>query len=180
MTAADFLQFRDRLKPASGFQSAQFRAVEFLAGLKDERYLRFFKDQPEELAALERRYHEPDARTTFYNMLRAMGYDIPEEVSVKALESDPAAEEQLLNALCQIYQDPIDNMHLYLLSESLLDLDQYLSLWRFHHVHVVERIIGYKQGTGGSSGASYLWTTTRKRCFPYLWKIRTQLEKMPG
>lgn len=177
MTAADFLQFRDRLKPASGFQSAQFREIEFLAGLKDRRYLRYFKAHPEELVALERRYEEPDVRTTFYNMLREIGYDIPDDVSVMRLEGDPAAEERLLNALCQIYADPIDHMQLYLLAESLLDLDQNLSLWRFHHVHVVERIIGYKQGTGGSSGAAYLWSTTGKRCFPYLWKIRTQLEK---
>lgn len=177
MTAADFLQFRDRLKPASGFQSAQFREIEFLAGLKDKRYLRYFKDHPEQLVALERRYQEPDVRTTFYNMLRDMGYDIPDDVSVKGLEGNPAAEERLLNALCEIYTDPIDHMQLYLLAESLIDLDQNLSLWRFHHVHVVERIIGYKQGTGGSSGAAYLWSTTSKRCFPYLWKIRTQLEK---
>jgi tryptophan 2,3-dioxygenase len=177
MTAADFLQFRDRLKPASGFQSAQFREIEFVAGLKDERYLRFFKEQPDQLMALQRRYHEPDLRTAFYEMLREMEYDIPEDISVKALESDQAAEEQILNTLCQIYQDPIENMRLYLLSESLVDLDQYLSLWRFHHVHVVERIIGNKQGTGGSSGANYLWSTTPKRCFPYLWKVRTQLEK---
>ncbi len=177
MTAADFLQFRDRLKPASGFQSAQFREIEFLAGLKDKRYLRYFKDHPEQLVALERRYQEPDVRTTFYGMLREMGYDIPADVSVKELEGDPAAEERLLNALCQIYADPIDQMQLYLLAESLIDLDQNLSLWRTHHVYVVERIIGYKQGTGGSSGVAYLQSTTGKRCFPYLWKIRTQLEK---
>lgn len=177
MTAADFLQFRDRLKPASGFQSAQFREIEFLAGLKDKRYLRYFKDHPEQLVALERRYQEPDVRTTVYGMLREMGYDIPADVSVKGLEGDPAAEERLLNALCQIYADPIDQMQLYLLAESLIDLDQNLSLWRTHHVYVVERIIGYKQGTGGSSGVAYLQSTTGKRCFPYLWKIRTQLEK---
>jgi tryptophan 2,3-dioxygenase len=177
MTAADFLQFRDRLNPASGFQSVQFREVEFIAGLKDRRYIRMFDDRPDLRQALERRYQEPDLRATFYGMLRDMGYAIPPDVSLATLEQDPAAQEQLLGALAQIYQNPIEQMRLYLLCESLVDLDQHLSLWRFHHVRVVERIIGHKPGTGGSSGVSYLQSTVDKRCFPYLWQVRTRLEK---
>ncbi|HEX6386199.1 MAG TPA: tryptophan 2,3-dioxygenase family protein [Anaerolineae bacterium] len=177
MTAADFLCFRDRLKPASGFQSLQFREIEFLAGLKDRRYLQTFADRPEMHALLERRYQEPDLRTAFYEMLRGMGFDVPAEVSLADLEKDENARTQLLAALKQIYQKPIEEMQLYLLSEALVDFDQYLSLWRVHHVHVVERIIGNKPGTGGSSGAGYLRTTLDKRCFPYLWQVRTHLEK---
>lgn len=179
MTAADFLQFRDRLHPASGFQSVQFREIEFVAGLKDRRYIRHFANRPEQKAVLERRYQEPDLRLTYYEMLRRMGLDIPADISLPALEEDEGAQTQLLDALKEIYQNPIEGMPLYLLSESLVDFDRNLSLWRFHHVHVVERIIGNKPGTGGSSGASYLWSTTDKRCFPYLWQVRTQLEKAP-
>lgn len=177
MTAADFLCFRDRLQPASGFQSLQFREVEFVAGLKDRRYLRSFADQPEMLAALERRFAEPDLRATYYEMLRGLGFEIPADVSLAVLAKDEGAQTQLLAALKQIYQNPIEEMRLYLFSEALVDFDQSLSLWRVHHVNVVERIIGSKPGTGGSSGAGYLRTTLDKRCFPYLWQVRTHLEK---
>jgi tryptophan 2,3-dioxygenase len=180
MTAADFLQFRDRLNPASGFQSVQFRELEFIVGLKDRRYIRMFNDRPDLRQALERRYEEPDLRTTFYGMLRDMGFAVPADISLEILEQDPAAQAQLLDVLAQIYQNPIEQMRLYLLCESLVDLDQQLSLWRFHHVHVVERIIGRKPGTGGSSGVSYLQSTVDKRCFPYLWQVRTQLTKVEG
>ena len=176
MTAADFLCFRDRLKPASGFQSLQFREIEFVAGLKDPRYLQTFAGRPES-ATLEQRYREPDLRTTYYEMLRRLGFEVPADVSLAALEKDETAQTQLLAALKQIYQNPIEEMRLYLLSEALVDFDQSLSLWRVHHVNVVERIIGSKPGTGGSSGAGYLRTTLDKRCFPYLWQVRTHLEK---
>ena len=177
MTAADFLQFRDRLKPASGFQSLQFREIEFLAGLKDHRYVRNFSDRPQEAAVLEQRLQETDLRSAYYQMLRELGLDIPEDASREALDGDEEARSQLLTALKEIYQKPIAEMPLYVLSESLVDFDQQLSLWRHHHVQVVERIIGHKKGTGGSSGVSYLQTTTDKRCFPYLWRVRTELEK---
>lgn len=177
MTAADFLQFRDRLKPASGFQSLQFREIEFLAGLKDRRYIRNFSNRPGEAAVLERRLRETDLRSAYYQMLRHLGLDIPDDISRETLEEDQEARSRLLGALKEIYQKPIAEMPLYVLSESLVDFDQQLSLWRHHHVQVVERIIGNKPGTGGSSGVSYLRTTTDKRCFPYLWLVRTELEK---
>lgn len=177
MTAADFLQFRDRLNPASGFQSIQFREIEFIAGLKEERYIRMFADRPDLRRRLEQRYHELDLRTAFYDMLRAMGHDLPVDTSLENLANNTAAQEQLLNALVPIYQNPIEQMRLYLLCESLVDFDQYLSLWRFHHVRVVERVIGKKPGTGGSTGVSYLQSTVEKRCFPHLWQVRTRLEK---
>lgn len=177
MTSADFLQFRDRLQPASGFQSMQFREVEFIIGLKDKRYLNFFKNRPDLLTQLEKRLSEPDLRQVYYEMLGGMGFNIPDDSSIEGLNSKAAAQTQLLNALQEIYRNPIDQMPLYVLSESLVDLDEYLSLWRYHHVRVVERVIGKKPGTGGSSGVSYLESTITKRCFPYLWQVRTRLEK---
>lgn len=177
MTPADFLQFRDNLHPASGFQSVQFREIEFAVGLKDERYLRMFKNHPKEYQQLQARFERQDLRSVYYEMLREMGFDIPDDVSYGALEDDDAARDQLIDTLSEIYQDPYSHMKLYLLTESIMDLDMQLGLWRDHHVRVVSRIIGDKPGTGGSSGVAYLKSTTHKRAFPYLWQIRTILEK---
>lgn len=168
MRPVDFLEFRDRLMPASGFQSTQFREVEFLAGLKDEKYLRFFKDQPEFLARLKARQKQDDLGTTYFAMLRSLGFKIP---------SDLTQHEDLIQGILPIYQTPSDHLPLYLLSESLIEFDEHLALWREHHVRVVERIIGFKRGTGGSSGVEYLKSTTSKKCFPALWDVRTALEK---
>lgn len=177
MTPADFLQFRDRLEPASGFQSVQFREVEFVIGLKDTRYLRMFHNRPDLEAVLQRRLAQPDLRSAFYGLLREVGFALPDDVTIEGLAGNAAAEAQLLDALKGIYQDPLENMPLYVLSESLVDLDEHLNLWRYHHVRVVERIIGHKPGTGGSTGIGYLQKTTVKRCFPYLWRVRTELTK---
>lgn len=173
----EFLQFRHRLMPASGFQSSQFREVEFMCGLKDERYLKFFEKREEELAVLTARMAKPDLRDEYYAMVRRLDFAVPETVDRKILEDDEAAREALFKALLPIYQDTEAHLPLNLLTEALLSLDQHLALWREHHVRVVERIIGMKRGTGGSSGVGYLRTTTSKQCFPYLWELRTYLER---
>jgi tryptophan 2,3-dioxygenase len=178
MEPVEFLHFRHRLMPASGFQSIQFREMEFVCGLKDERYYGFFKNHPELLAQLKKRADSVDLRTAYYDMLREQGHDIPAVVNLKSLASDEAASGRLLDALRQIYQDPDSHLPTYLLTESLLSLDQELLLWRDHHVRVVERIIGFKRGTGGSSGVGYLQTTTSKKCFPFLWDVRSYLEEV--
>lgn len=173
MTPAEFLGFRDRLMPASGFQSVQFRELEFLAGLKNPSYIKAFRGQPELQERLQRRLEGPSLRGTYYRLLRDLGYDAP------ALETQQENEEhkEVMGALISIYQDPDQNLPLYLLSESLVEFDLQLGLWRQHHVKVVARSIGYKPGTGGSEGVSYLESTTTKQCFPYLWEVRTYLEK---
>ncbi|HEX4925478.1 MAG TPA: tryptophan 2,3-dioxygenase family protein [Bdellovibrionales bacterium] len=175
MTPAEFLQFRGKLNPASGFQSIQFREVEFLAGLRDERYLAFFKDRPEMRERLIQRMKEPSLRDAYYKMLKGLGFDLPEDTSLEAFNTKPEVREKILATLSMFYRYPEKQMPLYLLTESLVDLDEHLALWRDHHVRVVERIIGFKTGTGGSSGASYLQSTTRKQCFPCLWQVRTVL-----
>lgn len=178
MTPAEFLAFRDHLMPASGFQSLQFREIEFISGLKDEKYFMFFQNRPEMLAQLNLRLAAPDLRSAYYDMLRSMGFAIPEKASDKERAQDGAAQEAVLQAVLPIYQKPQDNLPLYLLTESLVDFDACLIHWRQHHVRVVERIIGYKKGTGGSSGVDYLTATTTKKCFPLLWEVRTRLEKV--
>jgi tryptophan 2,3-dioxygenase len=102
--------------------------------------------------------------------LGRLGADIPEG------PWSAAAEHQVIQALRPIYENPEDMLPRYLLCESLMDLDELLGLWREHHVMVVERIIGHKMGTGGSSGVGYLKSTTDKKCFPLLWRVRTELD----
>lgn len=175
MTPAEFLQFRYRLQPASGFQSIQFREVEFLAGLKDPRYLGFFKERTEQRDRLEARLGEKSLRDAYYTMLKALGFDLPDDVSIDAFQNKPEVREKILSTLSIFYREPEKHMPLYLLTEALVDFDEHLGLWRDHHVRVVERTIGFKAGTGGSSGAAYLQATTRKQCFPCLWQVRTVL-----
>lgn len=177
MTPVEFCQFRYRLKPASGFQSVQFRAIEFICGLKDERYLGFFKNSPDVADKLRERIEADDLRVTYYEMLGSLGYDVPVGNELAAVLANTETEnESILDALLPVYADPEQNLPLYLLTESLVSLDQQLAHWREHHVRVVERIIGFKKGTGGSSGAAYLRSTVGKKCFPYLWDIRSRLE----
>ena len=164
MEPAEFLRFRDKLNPASGFQSMQFREIEFMVGLKERRYLMFFKSRPDLVAKLEKRLNEPDLSDAFYGMLKKLGHKVE-------------TPEESLATLKVIYEKPDGNIALYLLAESLIEFDQYLGLWREHHVGVVERIIGAKTGTGGSSGVNYLRSTLGKRAFPLLWEVRTVLEK---
>jgi tryptophan 2,3-dioxygenase len=170
MTPIEFLGFRDHLNPASGFQSLQFRELEFIAGLKDEAYFAHFEDQ-EALESLRRRVSEPDLWQCFQGVLRASGFDLP-EADAHDLAPGTPARERVLGVLRTIYSDPAAHMELYLIAEDLVDFDTQLGLWRFHHVSVVERVIGFKSGTGGSSGSGYLRGTVEKKCFPLLWEVR--------
>lgn len=175
MQPVEFLQFRDRLTPASGFQSMQFRELEFLSGLKEPRYLQFFKNRPDLVEILQARLDGPDLRSTYYDLLRNLGHAIPEGASEKERSGDSDTCEKILEALIPIYRNPSDHLPLYLLTESLIELDQFMGLWREHHVRVVERVIGFKKGTGGSSGVEYLRSTTSRKAFPLIWEVRTRL-----
>ncbi|MBM3463972.1 MAG: tryptophan 2,3-dioxygenase [Armatimonadetes bacterium] len=179
MATAEFLQFRDRLNPASGFQSLQFREIEFLGGLKDMRFAEVFKNRPDYLAILQRRMDGPDLRQEFHDMLlrqerENQPLDLPE-----AVREDPVKAAEM-EALMHIYQNPDAHLRMYLLCEALVEFDQNWTLWRQHHVLMVERVIGMRPGTGGSSGVEYLQKTTAKRFFPNLWEVRTYLTKRPN
>lgn len=184
MTPAEFLKFRDKLNPASGFQSVQFREIEFLAGLKNPRFIKAFAYHPELAERLQRRFDEPSLNETYFQLLGDLGYPLPKDLSpsvvaeIGGLEGPEAeTEQQVMAALITIYQNPDDNLPLYLLSETCVEFDLQLDLWREHHVRVVERSIGFKRGTGGSQGVQYLRSTTGRKCFPYLWDVRTYLKK---
>jgi tryptophan 2,3-dioxygenase len=110
-------------------------------------------------------------------MLTKLGFKIPANAIELESKVDTKEREATLQVLKPIYQNPEEHLELYLLSESLVEFDEHLALWREHHVRVVERVIGHKMGTGGSSGVEYLQSTTSKKCFPSLWDVRTRLEK---
>ena len=176
MTPMDFLAFRDRLAPASGFQSMQFRELEFALGMKDRRYLADHQEDPEALARLERRLADPPLPEAFFDLLRQRGFDTP-PLPTKLDEGSEAAgvRDRRIAALKGLYERFESHYDLFLLAEALLDLDAQFQVWRRRHVLMVERVIGGRRGTGGSSGASYLKTTLEKRAFPELWDVRTSM-----
>jgi tryptophan 2,3-dioxygenase len=165
MTPMDFLSFRDHLMPASGFQSAQFREIEFLSGLKEPRFVTYYDEGTPEHGQLSRRLEAPTLRDSFHALLRRRGFEIPAG----------SGDEQLVSELVRLYRDPTPHYDLFLLCEALTEYDELFSLWRFRHVQMVERVIGGRPGTGGSDGAAYLRGTIGRRLFPELWEMRTRL-----
>ncbi|KAF0250135.1 MAG: aminocarboxymuconate-semialdehyde decarboxylase [bacterium] len=176
MLPVDFLAFRDHLKPASGFQSAQFREVEFACGLKDERILAAFDDQPEALERLKNRLLSPTLADGFYGLLSCRGFDVAPSPERSQTELWQAWQEKTAKQLVKIYLTPSQHYELYRLSERMLEIDEYTSLWRYHHVRMVERMIGFKSGTGGSEGVGYLQRTLSYKFFPEIWQVRNYLE----
>jgi aminocarboxymuconate-semialdehyde decarboxylase len=175
MLPTHFMAFRGKLEPASGFQSEQFREIEFLCGLKDEKLLRQHSHDPEAYARLERRLHAPSLRDVFFDALTAIG-KLPE------IPRDASEEERFhlrAEAIRNIYEDERDYRDWLDVFERLTEFDELMVAWRLRHIQVVERIIGVRRGTGGTEGTSYLRTTLGKRFFPELWEARTMLHQ-PG
>jgi aminocarboxymuconate-semialdehyde decarboxylase len=171
MLPTHFLAFRSLLEPASGFQSEQFREIEFLCGLKDEKMLRYHRPTPEAYASLKRRLEEPSLRDVFFGALQAMGKLAP--------ASDGATEKERFEARAravhELYKDEQHHRDWIDVCERLTEFDELVVSWRLRHIQLVERIIGIRMGTGGSAGASYLKLTLDKKFFPELWEARTLL-----
>ena len=179
MSPTDFLTFRDHIMPASGFQSAQFREIEFVSGAKDPGMLVHARPTPEERERLQARLDNPSVSDAFYEVCRRRGFDIPEPGDDAPEEVRQQARDRRVAQLSTIYRDQSSHFDIFLLSEALVEYDEMFTLWRLRHVQMVERVIGWKPGTGGSSGAAYLRTTVERRFFPDLWDLRTHLG-MPG
>ena len=163
MTPQDFLQFRQTLAPASGFQSVQFRELEFLSGSKDPSFVQRFKGLNEaEKQRLQRRLDEPTLWDAFLHVLAARGLEVGDDVEVTASVRRAAHDRSS-------YGD------VWALAEALLQHDELAAAWRARHVVMVERMIGTKTGTGGSSGADYLRSRLDLRYFPLLWELRSVL-----
>lgn len=175
MTPSDYTSFREGLGPSSGFQSAQFRIVEYMLGLKDERHIAVQKGNPDIQAAMRAALAAPGLWDEANAALNDKGIALPDRVLArdwsKPYSPDPAVED----AWAEVYRDTHRWWDLYQLAEKLLDIDDALATWRHRHAITVSRIIGGKPGTGGSAGVSYLESTLGRRCFPELWSLRTRL-----
>ncbi len=175
MTPADYLNFRKLLVTSSGFQSAQFRALEYKLVLKDSTFLRFQTEGGEERAMLEEALNAPSVYDDVIAQLAKAGFDIPKSVYERAPGAPYAASAAVEAAWLAVYRDTQTYWPLYQLAEKLIDLDDAFITWRHKHVLTVERIIGRKRGTGGTEGVSYLQQTLSRRAFPELWSLRTEL-----
>jgi len=172
MTPLEFLSFRSRLEAASGFQSDQFRQVEFVLGRKSRGAVDRFPDGSRARQALERRWTAPTLWDAFVEYLGREGYGIPESTRHRDVTAPVRPTAEMQHVLVGIYRGDPKNSEL---CERLVDLDEGLQEWRYRHVKMVERTIGTKSGTGGSSGARYLQGTIGEPLFPDLWEIRASL-----
>ena len=174
MIPSDFIQFRDLLKPASGFQSVQFREIEFASGLKDRKYIAMFRNDPAATSRLERRFQDPAIWDCFVGLLKRSNLAVDDEIAQR-------------RTIVGIYR-PDGDHKLRMLCEAMIEYDEMFSLWREHHVRMAQRMIGAKAGTGqslvdsyatggpmGTIGVEYLSQTLRKRFFPILWAARTEM-----
>jgi len=175
MTPSDYSRFRHVLGPSSGFQSDQFRTVEYMLGLKDSGFLKYQDDRPDARVAMHAALHAPSIWDDAIAAAARAGLPIPAEVLGRDVSQPYGAHAGVEAAFLAVYREPERYWELYQLAEKLVDLDDAMATWRHKHVVTVERVIGGKRGTGGTAGVSYLQSTLAKRAFPELWSLRTML-----
>ncbi|AUQ57926.1 tryptophan 2,3-dioxygenase [Phaeobacter inhibens] len=174
MTPSDYSAFRDELGQSSGFQSHQYRQIEFMLGNRNKAMLRPHAHRPDVLALLEDELSQP----SLYDVaLRTLGqrFDLPKEVLNRNLSEAYTPHPAVEAAWSEVYRDTEAHWDLYELAEKLVDFEDYFRRWRFNHVTTVERVIGFKRGTGGTGGVSYLKRMLEVELFPELWHLRTAL-----
>ncbi|AUQ69871.1 tryptophan 2,3-dioxygenase [Phaeobacter inhibens] len=174
MTPSDYSAFRDELGQSSGFQSHQYRQIEFMLGNRNKAMLRPHAHRPDVLALLEEELSQP----SLYDVaLRTLGqrFDLPEEVLNRNLSEAYTPHPAVEAAWSEVYRNTEAHWDLYELAEKLVDFEDYFRRWRFNHVTTVERVIGFKRGTGGTGGVSYLKRMLEVELFPELWHLRTAL-----
>jgi len=175
MTPSEYTEFRDQLGQSSGFQSYQYRAIEFLAGNRNLAMLGPHAHRSDVVAKLEEILSQPSLYDEALLLLARNGFDIGEDAQRTDWRTTRTANDKVLNAWKTVYASPEKYWMLYELAEKLVDFEDYFRRWRFNHVTTVERIIGLKRGTGGTSGVSYLRRMLEVELFPELWKVRTEL-----
>jgi tryptophan 2,3-dioxygenase len=180
MTPISFLGFRDQLNPASGFQSMQFREIEFSSGLKDERILREFTGDKFAFERLQARLARPSLADSFYEVLERRGLKVPADSDSSFPAEQKRRYDERTQAVVEVLTHFEERYEEFQLAEALMEHDEYFSLWRWHHIKMVERMVGAKRGTGGSEGIGYLKTTLDKKFFPELWEARTYLDTEHG
>ena len=176
LTPAEYVQFRGVLGNASGFQSAQYRAVEFTLGNKNTGMLRVFAADPVALPLVAAALEAPSLYDEFLRMLSRSGYAIPASVLERDVTKAWTFTAELVPVFAEIYANPQAHWAAYETCEELVDLEDNFQLWRFRHLKTVERIIGFKTGTGGSSGVPFLRRALELTFFPELFAVRTEIE----
>ncbi|MCA9273752.1 MAG: tryptophan 2,3-dioxygenase [Phycisphaerales bacterium] len=176
LTPSEYAQFRHVLGSASGFQSPQYRTIEFLMGNKSERMLQMHEKKPAEFADLKATLEAPSIYDEFLRYLGRKGLPIPASHTERDWTKPYEMSEDVTKAICTIYENPADYWDEYEMCEKLIDVEEAFTLWRFRHMKTVERIIGYKTGTGGTAGVSYLKRIIEQQFFPELWHVRTLIK----
>jgi len=180
LTPPEYLQFRDSLGKASGFQSFQYRAIEFMLGNKNRAMLKPHVHTPEIHDWLEGVLEAPSIYDEFLSLLARAGHDIPAELLERDFSEPYTANDQVLKVFKNIYEDPHNNWTEYEMAEKLIDVEERFQMWRFKHLSTVKRIIGRRMGTGGSSGVNFLQKALSLCFFPELWDVRTGLRAPKG
>jgi tryptophan 2,3-dioxygenase len=175
LTPTEYAQFRGYLGHASGFQSHQYRAVEFLLGNKNAGMLRVFESNPEAREMLETLLNEPSVYDEFLRYLSRHGHAVPASVLERDVTQGYSMHEELVETFRRIYENPEEHWLEYETCEEFVDLEDNFQLWRFRHVKTVLRIIGTKRGTGGSSGVGFLQKALDLTFFPELFAVRTEI-----
>jgi len=175
LTPTEYAQFRDFLGSSSGFQSYQYRAVEFVLGNKNSRMLEVFAADRDALALLTEVYEAPSIYDEFLRYLHRQGFDIPAAVLDRDVTEAWTLQPELVHTFRGIYENETENWNVYEACEELVDLEDNFQLWRFRHLKTVQRIIGMKPGTGGSSGAGFLQKALELTFFPELFAVRTEV-----
>jgi tryptophan 2,3-dioxygenase len=175
MTPSDYTQFRDALGMSSGFQSLQYRLIEFVLGNRNVAMVKPHEHEPQNLALLKKELSQPSLYHVVLAFARRQGLEVPDDV-INQPSSEPHREIPEITEMWQkVYRDPSAHWALYEVGEKLVDLEDYFRRWRFNHVTTVERVIGFKRGTGGTGGVSYLKRMLEIELFPELWRVRTTL-----
>ncbi|WP_116473589.1 tryptophan 2,3-dioxygenase [Zobellella maritima] len=175
MTPADYASFRDTLGQSSGFQSFQYRELEFLLGNKNPKMVEAHRAHPKHYQHLTRVLHAPSIYDISLQLLKRRGFDIPDHCLARDWSQPYQACAEVEQAWSRVYQQTDEHWDLYELAEKLVDMEYNFQKWRFSHMKTVERIIGYKKGTGGTGGVSYLVKALDLQFFPELWSVRTAI-----
>ncbi len=175
LTPSEYTEFREDLGQSSGFQSHQYRLIEFALGNRNLAMLKPHAHREDLSELLERELARPSLYLEALRLLHRSGFALPDEVINAPTRDSYVSHKAVENAWLQIYQDPSQHWTLYELAEKFIDLEDYFRRWRFNHVTTVERIIGFKRGSGGTGGVSYLRKMLDVELFPELWHVRTDL-----
>jgi tryptophan 2,3-dioxygenase len=180
LTPSEYMEFRHVLGPASGFQSLQYRTIEFMLGNKNADMIKVFGYDEAQRARLEQVLHAPSLYDEFLRYLARRGHAVPRECVDRDFTLPHQRHDALIPVLQRIYEHPDEYWPEYHMCEQLVDVEESFQLWRFRHMKTVERIIGYKRGTGGSSGVAFLRKALDLTFFPELLEVRTVLGQAPA